>query len=185
MMVKANSQIDTSNTRPLRDFSVLTFRLAGQTYGLPVTVAIQIIDMVTITQLPQAPPAIQGIINVRGEIVPVMDLRLRFGLDFQPYRLYTPIILTEFHGQTLGLVVDSVETVMEVPQIDLEATEFIIPPELAEALGVFTPNGHLSGVSRTANHIILILDAETLLSHDELARLMKVLLSREPEGVPA
>jgi len=185
MMIKANSQATDSDPLAVHNIPVLTFRLAGQTYGLPAKAARQIIDMVAITRLPQAPPSIQGIIDVRGEIVPVMDLRLRFGLDFQPYGLYTPIILVDFHGQTLGLVVDSVETILEIPQSDLDASDAIIPPELGEVLGAIAPNGHLSGVSRAADHIILILDVETFLAHEELGKLMETILMCDAEGAAA
>ena len=94
---------------------VLTFRLADQLFGLPVTTVLQIVEMVAITRLPQLPEGIQGAINVHGRIVPVLDLRLRFGLDCIPYHLHTPIVLTELNDRMLALVVDSVEEIVEMP----------------------------------------------------------------------
>ncbi|MCL4262356.1 MAG: chemotaxis protein CheW [Anaerolineae bacterium] len=93
---------------------VLTFQLAAQRYGLPVTAVHQIIEIVAITHLPQMPQGIQGAINVHGRVVPVIDLRLRFGLPCMPYHLHTPLILVQAGGQLLALVVDAVQDVVEV-----------------------------------------------------------------------
>ncbi len=94
---------------------VLTFQLGAQRYGLPVTAVYQIIEIVAITHLPQMPPGIQGAINVHGRVVPVIDLRLRFGLPCLPYHLHTPLILVEDDDQLLALVVDAVHEVVAVP----------------------------------------------------------------------
>ncbi|NJN55681.1 MAG: chemotaxis protein CheW [Anaerolineae bacterium] len=94
--------------------SILTFQLATQRYGLPVTAVNQIVEIVAITHLPQMPQGIQGAINVHGRVVPVIDLRLRFGLDCMPYHLHTPLILVEADGQLLALIVDAVDDVVEV-----------------------------------------------------------------------
>jgi chemotaxis signal transduction protein len=80
---------------------VLSFRLAGHTYGMPVADVMQIIEMLTITPLPQLPLPLKGVINLHGQMIPVMDLRRRFGLPDQPYGLHTPIILADLAGQTL------------------------------------------------------------------------------------
>ncbi len=93
---------------------ILTFQLAAQRYGLPVTAVNQIVEIVAITHLPQMPQGIQGAINVHGRVVPVIDLRLRFGLDCMPYHLHTPLILVEAGEQLLALIVDAVHEVVEV-----------------------------------------------------------------------
>src|SRR6185503_16973181 len=121
-MTKDNNH-NLSPVYPSSPLSVLTFRLGGQVYGLPITAVAQIIEMVTLTHLPQLPFAVQGVINLRGKIVPVLDLRTRFGLPFKSYQLHTPIILTHLNGQTLGLVVDWVEEVVEISAADLETGE--------------------------------------------------------------
>jgi len=112
-----NKQRMVSPTSELKDASsghVLTFQLAAQRYGLPVTAVNQIIEIVAITHLPQMPQGIQGAINVHGRVVPVIDLRLRFGLDCMPYHLHTPLILVEAGDQLLALIVDAVHEVVEV-----------------------------------------------------------------------
>src|SRR5262245_60266968 len=126
---KRTNGLHTTHTLP--HLAMLTFRLEGQEYGLPVTEVAQIIEMVTLSHLPQAPFAIQGLINLHGKIVAVMDLRLRFGLPFQPYSLHTPIILVNLKEQKLGLIVDTVEEVVEISAADLESSDMIIPADLA------------------------------------------------------
>lgn len=88
-----------SQAQNVTRFPVLTFLLDGQIFGLPITAVRQLIEMVAIVKLPEAPPAVQGVINVHGQIVLVVDLRLRLGLPSLPYHLYTPIILLEGNGR--------------------------------------------------------------------------------------
>jgi purine-binding chemotaxis protein CheW len=157
---------------------MLTFRLGGQTYGLPVTEVAQIIEMVTLTQLPQAPFAIQGVINWHGKITPVMDLRLRFGLPPKSYQLHTPIILTYLKGYTLGLIVDWVEAVMEIPAANLETGDMIIPSALAGS----QPGAMacLTGVVKVDRRLIPLLKLEAVLSLDEQTWLLEqVALNQE------
>src|SRR5690606_16859160 len=94
--------------------TILTFDLDGQLYGLPLTAVAQIIEIVAITHLPQMPQGFQGAINVHGQIVPVIDLRRRFGLDCPPYHLHTPLVLIWANGRMLALIVDHVDEVATV-----------------------------------------------------------------------
>ncbi|MBN1993616.1 MAG: chemotaxis protein CheW [Anaerolineae bacterium] len=155
--------------------ALLTFKVAEQVYGLPVTNVARIIEMVTITRLPDVPATIQGIINLQGKAVPVMDLRQRFGLPPKPYGLHTPIILTDIDGtgRMLGLVVDMVEDVLDVSPEHVEITETIVPTELA---GQMTAQaGHLAGVAKVNRQMILILNMRALLNPSEQLKLSHVL----------
>ena len=167
-----NTTLDAPHTPGL---TLLTFKVADQTYGLPVIDVMRIIEMVTITQLPDAPPYIQGIINLQGKAVPVMDLRQRFGLPPEPYGLHTPIILAEMagEGRLMGLVVDAVENVVDIPTKDLEMAETVVPAKLVEQL--VTQKGHLAGVAKINRQMILILNIWALLSPDEQRELSQAL----------
>ncbi len=160
--------------------SLLTFSVGEQTYGLPITSVVRIIEMVTITHLPNAPDIIQGIINLQGKATPVIDLRHHFGLPVQPYGLHTPIILADLSSDSriLGLIVDTVADVLEVPYSDLEMTEAMIPPELAEQMTVQT--AHLTGVAKVDRQMILILNAQALLTPTQQTTLSQA-LGAEPE----
>jgi purine-binding chemotaxis protein CheW len=144
-----------------KTLSILTFCINGQVFGLPVTAVNQLIEMVAITPIPEAPLAIRGVINVHGEIVPVMDLRLRLGLSFKPYQLRTPIILLQANGRTLALVVDEMQSVVDVNPVDTQTGESVFDFVTAE-------NSHqprfFSSIARVNKQIITILDADHLAS---------------------
>ncbi len=157
------------NTLPL-----LTFRVAKQMYGLPVKHVVRIIEMVTITQLANVPEILQGIINLQGKAVPVMDLRRRFKLPIQAYGLHTPIILIDInHGHTMGLIVDRVEDVVHVPHQNLEITETFIPTELAVQIGSQTK--HIVGVAKIEQQLVPVLAVHALLSSGEQSEMSEVL----------
>jgi chemotaxis signal transduction protein len=160
------------------DVTLLTFHLAGQKYGLAVHCVEQIIDMVAITHLPHAPAAIQGVINVHGRIVPVLDLRSRFNLPYRPYGLYTPIILVHMDDQLTGLIVDDVNDVQTIPAADL-----VIPDHfhLADLINLLDdgedvaeagarpplPSAFLWAVAKTTDSVVLVLELKAVLTHQE------------------
>ncbi len=175
-MPTRTAQFSDAKTSDMPDrLALLTFTVAGQVYGLPVQQVVRIIEMVTITQLPGVPDFIQGIINVGGKAVPVMDLRRRFGLPPQAYGLHTPIILVEpsVGYPICGLIVDTVEQVLEVAGGDLEIAEAIVPPELAQPMTGRT--AHLAGVAKVDRQMILVLNVSALLSPTDKAGLAATL----------
>ncbi|MBN1219695.1 MAG: chemotaxis protein CheW [Anaerolineae bacterium] len=190
MMSQAIAATKAQASSPPTALALLTFRVAGQVYGLPVTDVARIIEMVTITQLPDSPEMIQGIINLQGKAVPVMDLRHRFGLPHKAYGLHTPIILADVEydsghhdgghhdgghqdGRMLGLIVDAVEDVIEIPAEDLETTEAIVPTDLAGQMN--TRAGHLASIAKIDRQMILVLNVRALLSPTEQMKLLQAL----------
>ncbi len=170
--VATQSMTKSSDTRML---ALLTFKVSGQLYGLPVTSVVRIIEMVTITRLPDTPEIIQGIINLRGKAVPVIDLRHRFGLSLNGYGLHTPIILVDAgdSSHTLGLIVDEVEQVINVNTEHLEITETIVPTELAGQMAA--RSAHLAGVAKVDRQMILVLNVQALLTPTEHGKLAQAL----------
>jgi purine-binding chemotaxis protein CheW len=157
------------------NLALLLFEVNGQTYGLPVASIARIIEMVTITQLPDLPDSLPGIINLQGRAVPVMDLRRRFGLPSPTYGLHTPIILTDLNGsgQMLGLIVDIVEMVVHVPRTNLEIIETFIPQEL---VGQITNHAaHLAGVAKVERQMIPVLNLQALMTPIEKSQLSQML----------
>ncbi|HSH04362.1 MAG TPA: chemotaxis protein CheW [Anaerolineae bacterium] len=151
--------------------AILTFQLAQQKYGIPVHHIRQIIEMVTITHLPQLPPAIQGVINYRGTLVPVLDLRLRFQQPYQQYGLHTPIILVEQNNHILGLVVDLVETVLEIDPEDCIATELVLTSINNDILA----NQYVTEIAKVNRDLLPIIAINKLLSAQESAQLSQTL----------
>jgi purine-binding chemotaxis protein CheW len=165
----------TSSTLNGKGVSLLTFKVAGQIYGIAVGSVVRIIEMVTITSLPGAPDSIRGFINVHGKAVPVADLRQRFGLPQVAYTLHTPIILVHVDNglRTLGLVVDAVDQVLDAPSEGLEMTETIVPTDLVGPMAQQAP--HLAGVAKVDRHMILVLDVKALLTQGDQVQLSKAL----------
>ena len=170
-----NGQYATKTEPKAQTLALLTFKVARQEYGLPVTSVVRIIEMVTITHLPGAPNTIQGIINLQGRAVPVIDLRRRFGLPLKPYGLHTPIILVDVDegSRMMGLIVDMVEYVRDINPENLEIAETIVPAQLAGQMAVEA--AHLAGVAKIDRQMILILNVRALLTQTEQSRLSKVM----------
>lgn len=168
----------TENTQS-SSLHIITFWLAGQEYGLPITDVAQIVEMVAITKLPDVPPSIQGIINVRGRVVPVVDMRRRFELPFKPYQLHTPIILVEHEMWMLGLVVDRVDEVLEVARQAIVGGQEILPAELNS--DARQSLNFLLGVGKVDRRMIPILDLKAILSLAEQRALKRALRMTEVE----
>jgi purine-binding chemotaxis protein CheW len=164
-----------AETQPLTTSAWLIFGVEGQWYGLPVSQVLRIIEMVAMLELPGAPQGVQGMINVQGQIVPVIDLRRRWGLPSQIYTLRTPIILVagEKEGQTLGLIVDSVAEVIEVRPEQLKRIEQVVPVESVGELTHQAP--YLSSIARWGQQMGLLLKVEALLDPAEHAQLLAAL----------
>lgn len=159
---------------PCYALPVLTFAVADQSCCFPVEQVVRIIEMVTITRLPAAPDSIQGVINLHGRPVPVIDLRGRLGLPRQAYGLSTPIILVEINnaGQLVGIVVDVVEDVLRIVREDKAAHGATMFDELASEGD--QPVAWLKGIGTVEGRMMLILDARALLSHQEQQQLHQI-----------
>lgn len=116
--------------RPLLHHLV-TFRLDRQTYALPIEAIVQIIPMLAITPLPQACDALEGIINVRGELVPVINLRSYLGMPVVARKLHTPILLVKPANLEVGLIVDEVLDVVSLSEPQVARSQDILPAPLS------------------------------------------------------
>lgn len=163
---------------------VLTFCVANQVYALPVASVTQIIEMVTITTMPQMPDFVMGIINFRGVLVPVIDLRLRFGLPFVPYGLNTPMILVDFNGRNIAVVVDDVENVIEIDPNQIEASTAVIPNELLVS-DEQDSSSHIASIAHAGRSILPILNIAALLTRREAKQVIQALNARQTTGAAA
>jgi purine-binding chemotaxis protein CheW len=174
----------------LTEVPLLTFRLAGQMYGIAIECVVQIIEMVTITHLPHAPAAVRGVINFQGQIVPVLDLRSRFSLPFRPYGLYTPIILVYMAEQIAGLIVDGVHDVHAISAADLVKPDHFHLADLIDLLDDDIdlseaeekpplPTAFLWAIAKTKASMILVLDVKAILTHHEEKSLLRALAESE------
>jgi purine-binding chemotaxis protein CheW len=144
----------------------LTFSLGKESYGIEVRYVIEIIGIQSITEVPEMPDYIKGIINLRGKIIPVMDVRLRFKKEPKEYNDRTCIVVIDIKGISIGLIVDSVSEVITIPEEDV-----VDPP----AINKSTNNKYIKKIGKVKNDVKLLLDCEKLLSDDELENIGDVL----------
>jgi purine-binding chemotaxis protein CheW len=144
----------------------LTFGLGEENYAIPILNIKEIIGMMNITHIPRLPDFIKGVINLRGQIIPVIDLRLKFGLQGRDYDERTSIIVVELQTRDemmiIGLVVDKVNEVLNINPSDIEA-----PPRY----GADIDQSFLTGMGKVAEDVIMILDVGKILSVDEMKKI--------------
>lgn len=136
---------------------LVLFRLAGENYGLDIGCVREIIVWQPVTRVPRTPPFIEGIINLRGNVIPVIDLRRRFSLPAADRDRSTRIVVVEIASVVVGLVVDAVSEVIRLPAGTVE------PP--SEVLAVDTT--FIRGIARTDQRLIILLNPERILDRTE------------------
>jgi purine-binding chemotaxis protein CheW len=143
----------------------LTFALGKETYGIEIRFVTEIIGIQTITELPELQEYIRGIINLRGKIIPVMDVRLRFKKEFREYNDRTCIIVIEIKDITIGLIVDSVAEVLTILDQDIAP-----PPQFTEK-----NSNYIKNIGKIGNEVKLLLDCEKLLAENEIEEIYETL----------
>jgi purine-binding chemotaxis protein CheW len=146
----------------------LTFTLASEEYGIAILKVKEIIGMLPITSVPRSPEFIKGVINLRGKVIPVMDLRLRFGIGTEAYTDRTCIIVVETDGQggrlLVGMVVDAVSEVLNIRAEEIEAT-----PDFGANLST----DYILGMARKEGGVKILLDIERVIRSEDEAGLHK------------
>ena len=144
----------------------LTFSLGKESYGIEIKYVTEIIGIQPITEIPELPEYIKGIINLRGKIIPVMDVRLRFKKEPKEYNDRTCVIVIDIKDISIGLIVDSVSEVLTIPEQDI-----VEPPQMNKGFN----NRYIKGIGKVGNDVKLLLDCEKLLTEDELENLSEAL----------
>ncbi|OEH84868.1 chemotaxis protein CheW [Desulfuribacillus stibiiarsenatis] len=142
----------------------LTFILGKESYGLEIKHVTEIIGIQAITDVPELPEYIRGIINLRGKIIPVMDVRLRFKKPFLEYNDRTCIVVIDIHDISIGLIVDGVSEVINIP-----STEIVAPPDVSKG-----SNKYIKGIGKVGSEVKLILDCEKLLNENDAENLSNI-----------
>jgi purine-binding chemotaxis protein CheW len=141
----------------------LTFRLADEEYGLEILKVREIIGMMAITSLPRTPSFVRGVINLRGKVIPVIDLRSKFGLQTTSDTAETCIIVVDVTAAVgvvqIGILVDSVEEVLDIAGHDIEE-----PPKF----GTSVDTAFILGMAKSKGTVKILLNIEKVLSSDEL-----------------
>ena len=152
-----------------KDGKYLTFRMANEEYGISILKIKEIIGMLPITTVPQTPAFVKGVINLRGKVIPVIDLRLKFGMEGIDYTERTCIIVVEIVGEEspilMGVVVDAVSEVLNIKGSDIEET-----PTFSTRLDT----DYILGMAKMDNGVKILLDIDRVLNTDEINVLNKV-----------
>ena len=143
----------------------LTFRLADEECAIEIKFVVEIIGIQRITEVPDSEPYVRGVINLRGRIIPVIDVRLRFGLPERPYDERTCIIIVEYEQMMVGLIVDEVSEVMDIP--DEQVSD---PPKTFKG----NKGRYIQGLGRVGEEVKMILEIWTLLSDEQIEPLAEV-----------
>jgi len=152
-----------SKSTQKRDGKYLTFTLAGEEYGISILKVKEIIGLLAITMVPQTPDYVKGVINLRGKVIPVVDLRLKFGIPAMAYTERTCIIVVEIRGDAanilIGIVVDAVSEVLNIKAGDIEET-----PNFGSRL----QTDYILGLAKAAGGIKILLDIDRVLRAEEI-----------------
>ncbi|AEV67650.1 chemotaxis protein CheW [Acetivibrio clariflavus] len=144
----------------------LTFTLGKEEYGIGIGYVTEIVGIQEITEVPELPHYVKGIINLRGKIIPVIDARLRFGKEEKEYTDRNCTIVIEVKNVTIGLIVDAVAEVLSIDE------ENVVP---LPRLNGYTHHKYIQGIGKVGNNVKLILDCDKLFSDDEMESLSNII----------
>jgi purine-binding chemotaxis protein CheW len=140
----------------------LTFELAGEEYGVEILKVKEIIGIMNITSVPQTPEFVKGVINLRGKVIPVIDLRLKFGMSLQEYNERTCIIVVDINNMVTGIVVDSVSEVLNIKAEEIEETP---------SFGVKLYTEYILGMAKLKGQVKILLDIDKVLTSTDVSLL--------------
>ncbi len=152
-----------------REGKYLSFSLGNEEYGISILKVKEIIGMIQITPIPQTPEYVKGVINLRGKVIPVIDIRLRFGMNSIDYTDRTCIVVVEIDSNSgslhIGIVVDSVSEVINIKSTDIEDTP---------SFGMTLSTEYILGMAKMAGNVRILLDIDRVLNTYELVVLDQV-----------
>ncbi|RZB34952.1 MAG: purine-binding chemotaxis protein CheW [Desulfobacteraceae bacterium Eth-SRB1] len=164
--VKVMKDLSAGSAQAGREGKYLTFSLADEEYGVGILKIKEIIGMMPITTVPQTPEFVKGVINLRGKVIPVIDLRLRFSMEETDYTERTCIIVVDLKSRgadvLIGVVVDSVSEVLNIKADDIEDTP---------TFGTSLNTDYILGMAKIGGRVKILLDIDRVLSEEEVAAL--------------
>lgn len=143
----------------------LTFNIGNEVYGFEIRFVTEIIGLQKITQVPDMSDYVKGVINLRGKIIPVLDIRLRFAMEEKEYSDRTCIIVADIQGTSIGLIVDEVSEV-----IDIAETQVDPPPKTGRG----KQSAYIQGMGKVGDDVKILLNIEKLLQEKEINELEKL-----------
>lgn len=157
--IEQQSVESTENRVDLEDSTnLVTFRLGSGEYAIDIMQAKEIIKMEKITLIPNAPDFVEGVINLRGNIIPIIDLKKRFSLEETEGDKNTGIIIVKIEDVDMGIIIDSISKVVSISNSDIQP-----PPPMLSGIG----QKYIKGVGKLEDKLLVVLDLEKLFTSDE------------------
>ena len=138
---------------------LVSFKIGSEEFGVDILKVQEINRMVEITKVPQAPHYVEGVINLRGKVIPIVDLRKRFSLEVKEHDKNTRIVVVDIGGNIMGMVVDSVSEVLRLPSNTIEP-----PPEIVTGIN----SEYIKGVAKLEDRLLIFLDLSKVIDVSEL-----------------
>ncbi len=161
-----NTELDGQGLGGMKEGKYLTFHLAEEEFGIGILKVKEIIGMMPFTPIPRTPEFVKGVINLRGKVIPVIDLRLKFGMDSIPYDDRTCIVVAQVRAvegtTSIGIVVDAVNEVANVKAEDVEPTP---------SFGISLDTAYILGMAKSGEAVRILLDIDRVLGEDDMALL--------------
>ncbi len=161
-MVEELTAIDTDQNQSTLNGRYLTFAIENEEYGIEIRDVTEIIGIQTITDLPDTPYYVKGVINLRGKVIPVIDVRLRFNFEERKYDDRTCIVVVNINNSSIGLIVDTVSEVIDIPSDDVDP-----PPQINKN----SESRYIAGLGKFENKVKILLDTKKFLFDEELQSL--------------
>ena len=153
---------------------LISFEVGGEEYGMEILRVKEVIRLREIIRLPRAPSFVKGIINLRGDVIPIIDLRDRFGLEHQEYSTMTRVIVVDVEGRLVGMVVDAASQVVRIPADQIEP-----PPPIVGGLSA----EYIKGVGKLDERLVILLNIDRILSPQEKGELERMQIQETAEAV--
>ncbi len=144
------------------ELQLVSFNIGSEEFGVEILKVQEINRMVEITRVPQAPHYVEGVINLRGKVIPIIDLRKRFSLDVKEYDKNTRIVVVDINGNIMGMIVDAVSEVLRLSSSTIEP-----PPEIVTGVNA----EYIKGVAKLEDRLLIFLDLSKVVNAAELATL--------------
>jgi purine-binding chemotaxis protein CheW len=142
------------------ELQLVSFNIGTEEFGVDILKVQEINRMVEITRVPQAPHYVEGVINLRGKVIPIVDLRKRFGLELKEHDKNTRIVVVDIGGNIMGMIVDSVSEVLRLSSSTIEP-----PPEIVTGVN----SEYIKGVAKLEDRLLIFLDLSRVIGVEELA----------------
>lgn len=143
---------------------LVSFKIGKEEFGIDILKVQEIIRLMTITEVPNSPDFVEGVINLRGRVIPVLDLRIKLGMERIEHSSTTRIIVVEINSTTVGFIVDAVSEVLRIPQSITET-----PPEIVAGVD----SEYITSVGKLEDRLLILLDLEKILTRNEQKELKK------------